>query len=183
MLAAARWRSVIWRQGTKGALKARFAAVRTRVADGPPQRIGDKGQQHLPGEEVWLIAERRTSGETKYYLSNLPPETNLRRLAAVVKARWICEQAHQQLKEELGLDHFEGRSWQGLHRHALMTMVAYAFLQYRRLANAGWKKRIDGPPPQPSMPAVRRAIVELILRPPQSRCPHCKKSIIAHRAL
>jgi SRSO17 transposase len=141
MLAAARWRSVIWRQGTKGALKARFAAVRTRVADGPPQRIGDKGQQHLPGEEVWLIAERRTSGETKYYLSNLPPETNLRRLAAVVKARWICEQAHQQLKEELGLDHFEGRSWQGLHRHALMTMVAYAFLQYRRLANAGREKK------------------------------------------
>jgi SRSO17 transposase len=46
-------------------------------------------------------------------------------LAAIIKARWICEQAHQQLKEELGLDHFEGRSWQGLHRHALMTMIAY----------------------------------------------------------
>jgi hypothetical protein len=51
-------------------------------------------------------------------------------------ARWVCEQAHQQLKEELGLDHFEGRSWQGLHRHALMTMIAYAFLQHRRLAAA-----------------------------------------------
>jgi hypothetical protein len=55
-------------------------------------------------------------------------------LAATIKARWICEQAHQQMKEELGLDHFEGRSWQGLHRHALMTMIAYAFLQHRRLA-------------------------------------------------
>ena len=54
-----------------------------------------------------------------------------------------CEQAHQQLKEELGLDHFEGRSWQGLHRHALMTMIAYAFLQYRRLTKA--KRRNDGP--------------------------------------
>src|SRR5450756_1937329 len=52
---------------------------------------------------------------------------------------WICEQAHWQLKEELGLDHFEGRSWQGLHRHALMTMIAYAFLQHRRLAQAGRK--------------------------------------------
>jgi SRSO17 transposase len=141
MLAAARWRDVSWRHGTKGELKARFAAVRVRVADGPPQRIGDKGQQHLPGEEVWLIGERRTSGEKKYYLANLPVETALRRLAAVVKARWICEQAHQQLKEELGLDHFEGRSWQGLHRHALMTMIAYAFLQHRRLARAGRGKK------------------------------------------
>jgi SRSO17 transposase len=141
MLSAARWRSVSWRHGTKGALKARFAVVRVRIADGPPQRIGDKGQQHLPGEEVWLIGERRTSGETKYYLANLPPEANLRKLAAIVKARWICEQAHQQLKEELGLDHFEGRSWQGLHRHALMTMIAYAFLQHRRLAKAGRGKK------------------------------------------
>src|SRR5258706_6280625 len=74
-------------------------------------------------------------------LANLPAETVLRKLAAVVKARWICEQAHQQLKEELGLDHFEGRSWQGLHRHALMTMIAYAFLQHRRLAQAGRKKK------------------------------------------
>jgi SRSO17 transposase len=60
---------------------------------------------------------------------------------AVIKARWICEQAHQQMKEELGLDHFEGRSWQGLHRHALMTMIAYAFLQHRRLATARRKKK------------------------------------------
>ena len=145
MLAATRWRTISWRQGTKGALKARFAAIRVRVADGPPQRIGDKGQQHLPGEEVWLIGERRTSGETKYYLANLPPETKLPRLAAIVKARWICEQAHQQVKEELGLDHFEGRSWQGLHRHALLTMIAYAFLQHRRLAEAGREKKNPRP--------------------------------------
>jgi SRSO17 transposase len=66
---------------------------------------------------------------------------DLRTLAATIKARWICEQAHQQLKEELGLDHFEGRSWQGLHRHVLMTMIAYAFLQYRRLKTARWEKK------------------------------------------
>jgi SRSO17 transposase len=72
-------------------------------------------------------------------------KTDLRALAATIKARWICEQAHQQLKEELGLDHFEGRSWQGLHRHALMTMIAYAFLQYRRLATARRKKKNQRP--------------------------------------
>jgi SRSO17 transposase len=77
----------------------------------------------------------------KYYLANLPAKTDLRTLAATIKARWICEQAHQQLKEELGLDHFEGRSWQGLHRHALMTMIAYAFLQYRRLNTARREKK------------------------------------------
>ena len=141
MLADAKWQNVSWRNGTKGRLKARFAAVRVRIADGRPQRIKDKGQQHLPGEEAWLIGEHRTSGEKKYYLANLPAATDLRALAATIKARWICEQAHQQLKEELGLDHFEGRSWQGLHRHALMTMIAYAFLQHRRLAQAGRKKK------------------------------------------
>jgi len=141
MLAHAKWRTINWRTGTKGKLKARFAAVRVRVADGPPQRIRDKGQQHLPGEEVWLVGEHRMSGEKKYYLANLPARTDLRTLAATIKARWICEQAHQQLKEELGLDHFEGRSWQGLHRHALMTMIAYAFLQYSRLKTAGRKKK------------------------------------------
>src|SRR6202790_5269745 len=62
-------------------------------------------------------------------------------IAATIKARWICEQAHQQLKEKLGLDHFEGRSWQGLHRHALMTMIAYAFLQHRRLKTARREKK------------------------------------------
>ena len=136
MLAGAKWQAITWRTGTKGKLKARFAAVRVRTADGPPQRIRDKGQQHLPGDEAWLIGEHRASGEKKYYLANLPAGVNLRKLTATIKARWVCEQAHQQMKEELGLDHFEGRSWQGLHRHALMTMIAYAFLQHHRLAQA-----------------------------------------------
>ncbi len=108
-------------------------------------------------------------------MSNLPADTSLKTLAATIKARWVCEQAHQQLKEELGLDHFEGRSWIGLHRHALMTMIAYAFLQTRRLKAAGRKKRIGGPAPQPSLPAIRQAILDLFMRPPQRRCPHCAK--------
>src|SRR5258708_26586945 len=150
MLASARWRTVSWRSGTKGRLKARFAAVRVRTADGPPQRIWDKGQQHLPGDEAWLIGEHRASGEKKYYLANLAPGMDLRRLAATIKARWVCEQAHQQLKEELGLDHFEGRSWHGLQR-ALMAMIAYAFLQHRQLTKLMRGKKRNGAPDQTTL--------------------------------
>jgi len=130
-------------QAGKGKLAARFAAVRVRVADGEPQRISAMGAQHLPGEEVWIVGEHRSSGERKYHLSNLPADVPLKRLAGVVKARWVCEQAHQQMKEELGLDHFEGRSWQGLHRHALMTMIAFLFLQSHRLAETKRGKKND----------------------------------------
>jgi len=104
----------------------------------------DNRMQRMPGEEVWLVGERRSTGEQKYYVSNLPADASLKTLAATIKARWVCEQAHQQLKEELGLDHFEGRSWTGLRRHALMTMIAYAFLQSRRLKAAGRKKKEPG---------------------------------------
>ncbi|VWX49734.1 hypothetical protein NOVOSPHI9U_260014 [Novosphingobium sp. 9U] len=171
MLAERSWKAVSWRRGTKGRLTARFAALRVRVADGPTQRIRDMGNQHLPGEEVWLVGEHRSTGERKYYLSNLPADTPIKALAGAIKARWICEQAHQQLKEELGLNHFEGRSWTGLHRHALISMIAYLFLQSRRLKAAGRKKRVGGPPPQPSMPAIRQAILELFARPPRVYCP------------
>jgi SRSO17 transposase len=141
MLVQETWQTISWRTGTKGKLKARFAAVRVRVADGPKRGIRGKTRQGVPGDEVWLVGEHRASGEKKYYLANLPENTSLRTLAETIKGRWICEQAHQQLKEELGLDHFEGRSWHGLHRHALMTMIAYAFLQFRRLAAAKRKKK------------------------------------------
>ena len=136
-----KWRKISWRRGTKGPLTCLFAARRVRIADGPKHRIFDKGVERMPGDEVWILGERRPGGEQKYYVSNLPAGVPLRTLAGAVKARGICEQAHQQLKEELGLDHFEGRSWSGLHRHALMTMIAYAFLQSRRLTAAGRKKK------------------------------------------
>lgn len=144
------------------------------MVDAPHQKIGDMRQQHLPGEEAWFIGEHRSTGERKYYLSALPSDTPLKRLAGAVKARWACEQAHQQLKEELGLDHFEGRSWTGLHWHALMTMIAYAFLQNRRLRQASGGKRIFGPPPQPSLPAIRQAILDQIFKPETLRCLHCR---------
>lgn len=142
MLKDEKWQKISWRQGTKGRLSCQFAAARIRIADGHRHRMRDGRVQAMPGdEEVWLIGERRATGEQKYYVSNLPGDTPLKALATAVKARWVCEQAHQQLKEELGLDHFEGRSWTGLHRHALMTMIAYAFLQSRRLKAAGREKK------------------------------------------
>ena len=129
-LADLTWRRVTWREGTRGKLSARFAALRVRVGDGPVWG----NNRHLPGADVWLVGEWRSSGERKDYLSNLPPGTSRRALAGTIKARWVCEQAHQQLKEERRLDHFEGRSWTGLHRHALMTGIACAYLQHLRLA-------------------------------------------------
>ncbi len=71
--------------------------------------------------------------ETKYYLSNLPASAASRKVVPSIKARWSCEQMHQQMKEELGLDHFEGRSWHGLYRHAVLSMIAFTFLQHIRL--------------------------------------------------
>jgi SRSO17 transposase len=179
VLAALPWRRVSWRPGTKGALAARFAAIRVRVADGPVW----SNNRHLPGAEAWLVGEWRSSGERKFYLSNLSSRASLRTLAAAIKARWVCEQAHQQLKGELGLGHFEGRSWTGLHRHALMSCIAFAYLQYLRLAGqrrSGRKKtraHQPGPPPQPSLPALRRAIIGRLFAPlvPPVQCPHCRQ--------
>ena len=133
----AAFRTVSWRTGTKGPLQAEFAALRVRVADGPVAA----GGQHLPGEEAWLVGEHRATGERKSYLSNLPPDATLEALAALIKARWVCEQLHQQLKDELGLDHFEGRSWRGLHHHALLCLLAFAFLQHLRLGGEKGRDR------------------------------------------
>jgi SRSO17 transposase len=127
------WHPIQWRVGTKGPLSAHFAARRVRVAEGPQSEIGHR----LPGDELWLVGERRSSGERRYYLANHPAETLLQILAATIKARWVCEQAHQQMKEELGLDHFEGRSWVGLHHHTMMVLIAFAFLQHLRLGQSG----------------------------------------------
>ena len=123
------FRSLSWRRGTQGPLGAKFAAVRVRAADGPTVSRG----RHLPGQSVWLVCESRQGGARKYHFSNHPPEATRTELARSIKARWVCEQPHQQMKQELGLDHFEGRSWAGLHHHALLTTIAFAFLQHLRL--------------------------------------------------
>jgi len=126
------FRKISWRRGTKGVLKAEFAITRVKVADG--DRVSER--KRLPGQTAWLICERRTPEDLRYYLCNYPENTSERQLVAAIKARWSCEQGHQQLKQELGLDHFEGRSWNGLHHHALLTMIAFAFLQKLR-----WKQK------------------------------------------
>src|SRR5947208_4635978 len=149
----AAFRTVSWRTGTKGPLQAEFAALRVRVADGPADARG----RHLPGEEAWLVGEHRATGERKYYLSNLPPDAPLEALAALIKARWVCEQAHQQLKDELGLDHFEGRSWRGLHHHALLCLLAFAFLQHLRLGGKKGRDRARDRTAAPAEPARRPA--------------------------
>jgi SRSO17 transposase len=79
------------------------------------------------------VSERLSDGERKYYLANLPASAASEQIVATIKARWACEQMHQQAKEELGLDHFEGRSWIGLHHHTLLTMIGFAFLVRFRL--------------------------------------------------
>jgi SRSO17 transposase len=99
MLEGAKWRQVSWRKEKKGRLTVRFAAVRVRIADGVPQRIGSAGAQHMPGQEAWLVGEHRSNDERKYYLSNLPANTPIKVLAGAMEARGISDQAHQQLKE------------------------------------------------------------------------------------
>ena len=141
MLGSKALRRCSWRSGTKGMLSAHFAAVRVRVADGTLVSHG----QHLPGQGAWLVCEERSSGERKYYFTNHPADTPRRTLVRAIKARWSCEQAHQQLKDELGLDHYEGRSWLGLHHHALLTMIAFGYLQHRRLAGALQAGKKTGP--------------------------------------
>lgn len=128
-LGEAAFHRVVWRAGTKGRLAGDFAAVRVRVADGPEASRG----QHLPGEAAWLVCERRRDGERRYYLAHYPAKTSLRALASAIKARWSCEQAHQQLKTELGLDHLVCRNWRAVQHHVLLCWMAFCFLQYLRL--------------------------------------------------
>lgn len=125
-----------WRQGTKGPLQAEFAWVRVwpahrwqhgRAADDVPD---------LESEARWLLVEWRTDGSIRYALSNLPAETPMRQAVELWKSRWHVEQGYQQLKEELGLDHFEGRSWPGFHHHASLCFLAYGFLALERLRGA-----------------------------------------------
>lgn len=115
-------RRVTWREGTKGKLAARFAWVRVW-----PGADWHRGMATPPGP-VWLLVEEQPGGVLKFALSNLPAGTSRVRAVRLWKHRWRVEQGHQQMKEELGLDHFEGRSWRGFHRHAAMVLLAYGFL-------------------------------------------------------
>jgi SRSO17 transposase len=133
------WRTVLWREGTKGPLSKQMAAVRVHRATGSPHRMSTTHDRVMTAEEGWLIAERplRPAGdnksgeqeeELKYYYSSLGPEVSLERLAALAKSRWAIEQFYEDAKGECGLGDYQGRRWDGLHRHLALSMVAYSFL-------------------------------------------------------
>jgi len=150
-LPANAWAEVCWREGKKGKLKAAFAAV----------RIFPKHEE----QAQWLLgqAPRQEGEEWRYWFSNLPAETSLLELVRYAKIRWWVEQNYQQLKDELGLDHFEGRSWTGWHHHVTLVMMAFAFLVLERLRSKNFWVWFDPPPSQGGDPA--RPIAPLGLLP------------------
>jgi len=117
------WKDIAWRPGSQGTLRSRFAAVRVRPAHRDEKRT-------VPRPEEWLLIEwpEEESEPTKYWLSTLPARTSLKSLVKIAKHRWIIERDYEELKQELGLGHYEGRSWRGFHHHATLCIAAYGFL-------------------------------------------------------
>ena len=134
------WRAEQWRDRLHASPRC-WKTVRLPRADGSTVRATAvrvraterQAYNYRPGAERWLLIERLSDQTYKYYLSNLPADTSLTELVALAHQRWKVEQGYQQLKEELGLDHFEGRSWRGLHHHLTLCFLAYAFLNRLRL--------------------------------------------------
>ena len=119
------WHWIRWRNGGQPARRARFVALRVTPATG--WRVGRLAP------EVWLLCEREADGGFKYYLIDLPSTTGLRRLVELAHQRWAIEQQYQELKSELGLDHFEGRTYPGWQHHVVLTAVAHAYIQRERM--------------------------------------------------
>ncbi len=124
------YRKLTWREGTNTTLSSRFAAVRVRAAH--RDYLGD-----VPRDEEWLLIEwpKGEPEPTKYFLSTLPANISRKELVAAVKTRWRIERDYQELKQEFGLDNFEGRGWRGFHHHATLCIAAYGFLVGERLAH------------------------------------------------
>ncbi len=140
-LPEAAWHRVSWAEGTKGPLTARFAAVRVR----PAKSRGDR----------WLLCERSLSDDArKYYLLNLEATASLHDLVTVARSRWPIEQQYRELKDELGIDHFEGRSYRGWTHHTVLTAIAFTFLQLER-------QRSDDAS-RPTLPTVRLWVREIM---------------------
>ena len=140
----AAWRWIRWRNGAQPSRRARFVALRVTPARG--WRVGRLAP------EVWLLCEREPDGGLKYYLVHLPPGAGLRRLVELAHQRWAIEQQYQELKSELGLDHFEGRTYPGWQHHVVLTAVAHAYIQRERM-----RRKADGL----TFPAVRAIVQEI----------------------
>jgi SRSO17 transposase len=140
------WRVVSWRNGHNRPWQAQFAAVRGTPTPRWPHR-------HTP--EIWILFERDLGAtpRVKTYFVSLPATTSLRALVRLAHHRWAIEQQYLELKDELGLDHFEGRSFPGWHRHVLLTALAYTWLQHER-RRAGARL--------PSLPMARAVITEVL---------------------
>lgn len=141
------WQTVTWREGTNTTLTSRFAALRVR----PAHRDYWLSE---PYPEEWLLIEQPYSEAepTKYWLSSLPDTTSIRDLVANAKLRWRIERDYQDLKQELGLGHYEGRGWRGFHHHATLCIAAYAFLVSERSLIPPFEPRIASRLPVPAVP-------------------------------
>ena len=142
------WKDITWRDGTARKLRSRFAAVRVR----PAHRDYEKAEPHA---EEWLLMEwpKGEAEPAKYWVSTLPPKTKLKDLVKIAKHRWIIERDYEELKQELGLGHYEGRGWRGFHHHATLCIAAYGFLVAERnrfspSARVG-NLRLSAPEPPP----------------------------------
>lgn len=142
------WKRIAWREGVKGKLQAEFLIKRAA-----PSHRWDRGRK---SEEVWLICERTLGANSvrKYFLSNLPSATERKELVRITHERWAIEMHYRDLKQELGLDHFEGRSYPGLERHLVLTALAYVFLQIERGRKRSSKL--------PSLNSIRRSVTEIL---------------------
>jgi SRSO17 transposase len=170
LAAATRLRKVTWREGTKGKLSGHFAWL--RVWPGGGWATGDCAR----AEPIWLLIERQADGKLKYAFSNLPADTSRLRGVRLWKSRWPVGQGYQQMKEELGLDHFEGRSWRGFHHHVTLVMLAFGFLALEQLRE---KERPAEPggkghkTPRLTLPAIRRALQWLLSPRARPDCSYC----------
>jgi SRSO17 transposase len=121
------WKNIAWREGVKRRLHSRFALLRVRPAHRDEKRTE-------PRPEEWLLIEwpKGEAEPAKYWLSTLPAATKIRDLVRLAKHRWIIERDYEELKQELGMGHFEGRGWRGFHHHATLCIAAYGFLVAER---------------------------------------------------
>jgi SRSO17 transposase len=144
------WRTVRWREGSAEWLSSRFARLRVR----PAHRDHERTEMR---PEEWLLIDwpRGEAEPTRYWLSTMPPETSFRDLVDITKLRWRIERDYQELKQEVGLGHYEGRSWRGFHHHATLCIAAYGFLIAERAAIPPSASRCATVIPQSPVPADR----------------------------
>lgn len=161
-LSARGWGEALVREGVPP-MRVPLPLGRPRTVSVWAQRVreADAKGRRRPGPERWLLIERAGEGRTTWYVSNLPPQTPVETMIALAHRRWTVEQGYQQLKEELGLDHFEGRSWPGLHHHIAICFLAFGFLVL--LQKESGEKKVDpaGGPEGPQPPVPDRAVPPL----------------------